>query len=110
MDLLRTLTNPEFDGLATSLTQRMRSGPSARSSPRPHPPPRRARYGSIERSVLQVLEQADRPMTVAEVCAQIERQLGGALSYGSVKASLSRLNRGASPVVKRIRRSTYRLE
>lgn len=109
MDLFQALTNPEFGVLTFSLVERLRSLPSDRKSSRSPVQQRRARYGSVDRAILQVLGLATRPLNVVEIHAEIERQLGGALSYASVKASLSRLAKRDPPIVRRESRGIYRL-
>lgn len=105
MDLLRTLTNPAFHVLASSLAQRLRSLPSGRPSLRPGIVERRARHGSIERAVLQALVLADGPLLVRQVEVAVERQLDGAVSHPSVKAALSKLT--ADGLLFRRRRGLY---
>jgi hypothetical protein len=105
MDLLRTLTNHDFDVLASSLAQRLRSLPSGRASHRPGVVQRRARHGSIESAVLHTLVLADGPLLIRQVELEIERQLGGAVAHSSVKAALSKLT--AQGLVFRRRRGMY---
>ena len=109
MDLLRTLTNHDFDVLATSLVRLLRSSPPGAPPARetPHLPPRRARMGSVDRAVLHVLELADGPLHVSAVHAEIERHTAESVNYASVKSCLARLASGASPSISRLSRGLY---
>ena len=107
MDLLRTLSNPDVGALVTSLSGRLASGSSAGPFPSGRPASRRARFGSIDRAVLQAVELTRRPASVSDLHVEVERLIAGTVNNGSVKSSLARLASTSGSGVKRVSRGSY---
>jgi len=71
--------------------------------------PRRLGNGVVQRAVIEVLAQADRPMDVGEVHTTVEGLLGYPVSRDSVNSCLSTGARGARPNFQRVGPGRYRL-
>ena len=70
------------------------------------PPPR---IGDIARAVRNVLAKAREPMHTNAIHRAVERELGKAVNYRTVKACLSEEARKPKPLFERIARGEYRL-
>lgn len=69
--------------------------------------PRRARHGSIQRLVLEVMELSAVPLSPAAVHAEVELELDGTVSMSSVKNALARLTQGIDAPIARIDTGLY---
>ncbi len=70
---------------------------------------RRAGNGVIQRAVIRVLGEADRPMDVGDAHIGVEGLLGYPVSRDSVNSCLSSGARGARPNFQRVGPGRYRL-
>jgi hypothetical protein len=70
---------------------------------------RRAGNGVIQRAVIRVLGEADRPMDVGDAHIAVEGLLGYPVSRDSVNSCLSSGARGARPNFQRVGPGRYRL-
>ena len=66
--------------------------------------------GVVQRAVIEVLAQADRPMDVGEAHTTVEGLLGYPVSRDSVNSCLSTGARGARPNFQRVGPGRYRLK
>jgi hypothetical protein len=95
---LRTVLNAFPDGLSGH------DGPVA-----PQPTMRKLGNGIVKRGVVDALAADDRPMTVAEVQAAVERLLDKPVSRDSINWCLSTGSLGSRPQFERVSRGCYRL-
>jgi hypothetical protein len=78
--------------------------------PRPSPwPDGRRKCGTVSGSVLAVLTRADSEMRMKNIHAEVERELGGSVSFQSVADYLIKNSKGSRPLFVRTRHGHYRL-
>ncbi len=70
--------------------------------------PRRAGNGVIQRAVIEVLGEADRPLDVGEAHAAVRDLLGCPVSRDSVNSCLSTGARRPNPLFERVGHGLYR--
>jgi hypothetical protein len=66
--------------------------------------------GVVEGTVISILEEAQRPLSIGEIRAQVERQLGQGFSANAIHCCLSATARDRRKPVKRCGRGVYRFE
>jgi hypothetical protein len=112
MDLTGQLSNPP-EPLVRLLS--ILSRPTARTKRRPtKPKPRgyvegRRRFGSVGKSVIDVLTAANRELTAHEIRKAAERLLGGSISTHSISYQLRSKSRGHTPAIVQRAQRYYRL-
>lgn len=67
----------------------------------------RARFGSVQRTVLEIVSLARGPIRAAAVQLEAERLLGGPVARSSVKNALARLSKGKGSPVRRVGDGSY---
>jgi hypothetical protein len=65
-------------------------------------------FGQVSEAVVRVLSTEPAGLRVRDVHARVELLLGEAVSWGSVKSTLSRLSKGPNPRFVCIDRGRYR--
>jgi hypothetical protein len=80
-----------------------------RRKPRAGWPDGRRKFGSVSGTILAVLAQTDSEMRLRDIHAQVERILGGTVSFQSVADYLLTRSKGPKPLFVRTRHGHYRL-
>lgn len=107
MHLLGALSNQETTArLEKLLKLRKRILAAAPSEPLGKPAAPK-RTGDVPRAICKVLAQKGEPMRAVAIHKAVEKQLGRAVSYHSVKACLSRDSQGNSPRFRRVAYGKY---
>jgi hypothetical protein len=103
---MRTLSNPDVGASLSRVTDALASsGPEGRALPTRRVP-QKARYGSIQKAVLQVLFLSRGPMSVQEIHRRTNAQLGG-VAYSSVKNAVADLAKSPDRPVRRLSHGVY---
>jgi hypothetical protein len=74
----------------------------------PHPDGRRS-FGSVSRTIIQVLAQAGAELRVTEIHRRVEEELGSSVAASSIKMYLHRGCRQSRPIFTYCGRKGYRL-
>jgi len=111
MGLIGLLSNQKTTALYQCLTSRRwrkRSRQRRSEASGPHPDGRRS-FGSVSRTIIQVLAQAGAELRVSEIHRRVEEELGSSVAASSIKMYLRRGCRQSRPVFTYCGRRGYRL-
>jgi hypothetical protein len=103
------LSNHDLQGLLNSLTGEESHQVRRRAQPRVGWPDGRRQFGEVSGAIKAVLAADDVEMRVKDVHAEVERLLGGEVSFQSVADFLTENSKGAKPLFERPRYGHYRL-
>ena len=109
MGLAAALSNAETSALFQRLTKRdWRQVRRAAAKPRDRTRDGKRKFGTVSRTVLQVLAEAESSMRFIEIHARTEALLGSQVSRSSVKMCLSAECKRQTPRFERVARGRYR--
>lgn len=103
------LSNHDLQGLLNSLTGEESGQVRHRAQPRAGWPDGRRQFGEVSGAIKTVLAEADAEMRMKDVHAEVERLLGGEVSFQSVADFLTKNSKGQKPLFERPRYGHYRL-
>jgi hypothetical protein len=111
MGLIGRLSNQETTALYQCLTSRdWRKSRRERQSENVGPAPDgRRSFGSVSRTIIQVLAQAGAELSVSEIHRRVEEELGGSVAASSIKMYLRRGCRQGRPIFTYCGQKGYRL-
>jgi len=109
VDLVAVLSNAETSALFQRLTKRdWRQVKRAAAKPRDRTRDGKRKFGTVSRTVLQVLAEAESSMRFIEIHTRTEALLGSQVSRSSVKMCLSAECKRQTPRFERVARGLYR--
>jgi hypothetical protein len=110
VDLRGRLSNPDFQGLLQCLTSN-KPGKARRPAERSRvgSPDGRRGFGTVGGAIMAVLTRADSEMRMKTIHAEVERALGGSVSFQSVADYLIKRSKGQRPLFLRTRYGHYQL-
>ena len=103
------LSNQGLQGLLNSLTGEKRRQVRQRAKPQAGWPDGRRHFGEVSGAVKAVLATAEAEMRMKDVHSEVERLLGGAVSFQSVADFLIKNSKGPRPLFDKPRYGHYRL-
>ena len=104
------LSNQDLQGLLNSLTGEECRQARRRAKPRVGWPDGRRQFGEVSGAIKTVLAEADGEMRLKDVHAEVERLLGGEVSFRSVADFLTKNSKGQKPLFERPSYGHYRLQ
>ena len=106
MEDSQTTRSPTFSSVSP-VRSSTKSGVESES--RPSWPDGRRKFGTVSGAVVAVLTRTDSEMRMSTIHAEVERELGGSVSFQSVADYLIKNSKGPKPLFERPRYGHYRL-